>query len=71
MLLADVLDKQYDARMKEQDEEEPMEVTKDDFEDTVHKFARKNKRSYDFLTKSGASFQNSVFKLCKSFQRKI
>ena len=65
MLLADVLDKQYDARMKEQDEEEPMEVNKDDYDETIHKVARKNIQSYDFLTKSGDSFQNSVFKLCK------
>ena len=64
-LLVDVLDKIHDVRMKEEDNDDKMEITKDEFEDTIHKFKSKNKRSYDFLTKAGTDFQNSVFKLCK------
>ena len=64
-LLVDVLDKIHDVRMKEEDNDDKMEITKDEFEDTIHKFKSKNRRSYDFLTKAGTDFQNSVFKLCK------
>ena len=40
-------------------------VTKDQFEDVVKQLKDRNKRSYDFLTKAGAEFQDSIFKLCK------
>ena len=36
----------------------------DTFEYMIGKFKRSRKRSYDFLTKAGKSFQNSVFQFC-------
>ena len=51
--------------MEEEDDEDPMEVTKKEFDETLAKFEKKNKHSYDFITKAGKSFKNSVFKLCK------
>ena len=41
------------------------EVTKDDFYELVKKLEKKNKRSYDFLVKTGDNFKHVVFKLCK------
>ena len=64
--LVDLMNKLHEKRMAE-DDEEPMEITKDEFNETVAKFEKKGKHSYDFLTKSGNSFKNSVFKLCKLF----
>ena len=40
-------------------------VTKEDFEDVVSIFKKKNKKSFYFLTKSGDKFQDSVHILCK------
>ena len=40
-------------------------VTRDQFEEIVKQIKERNKRSYDFLTKAGPHFQDSVFKLCK------
>ena len=40
-------------------------ITKDQFEDILKKFKGRNKRSYDFITKAGEDFQDSMFMLCK------
>ena len=40
-------------------------ITKDQFEDILKKFKERNKRSYDFITKAGEDFQDSMFMLCK------
>ena len=40
-------------------------VSEDQFETIVKQLKGRNKRSYDVLTKAGADFQDSVFKLCK------
>jgi hypothetical protein len=40
-------------------------IDKENFQEVVAKFKKKNKKSFHFLTKSGAKFQNSVFKLSK------
>ena len=63
-LIVNLMDELHIKRMKEEDDE-PMEVTKEEFDETVKRFEKKNKRSYDFLTKASNSYQNSVFKLCK------
>ena len=60
------MNKLHIKRMEEDDDEEPMVITKEDFNETIEKFEKKNKRSYDFLTKAGDHFKDSVFKLCKS-----
>ena len=63
--LVDLMDKLHTKRMEEEDDEDPMVITKEEFDETLDKFVKKNKRSYDFFTKAGADFKNSVFKLCK------
>ena len=40
-------------------------ITKDQFKEVVKQLKDRNKRSYDFLTKAGAEFQDSFLKLCK------
>ena len=40
-------------------------ITKDQFEDILKKFKERNKRSYDFITKAGEDFQDSMFMLYK------
>ena len=57
-------DKLHQKRMNEK-EAEPMVVNKDEFDDIVEKFKNKNKLSYNFQTKAGNSFENSVSKLCR------
>ena len=44
-----------------------MVITKEEFNNTVDKFEKKNKRSYNFLTRASDSFKNSVYKLCSRF----
>ena len=63
-LLVNLVNSVHDKRMTESDDE-PMEFTKDDFDNLVKKLESKNKRSYDFLIKTGTSFKMVVFKLCK------
>ena len=53
----------HELRMEE-DDDIPMEVTKDEFDQILEKFDRKNKRSYDFLLRAGDCFKNSIHKLC-------
>ena len=40
-------------------------IDREDFDDIVNRFERKNKPAYYFLTNAGPNFQTSVFKLCK------
>ena len=54
----------HEHRMKEYSLDD-FEITKDKFDDAVHELARKIKRSYDFLTRAGKGFKNSVFKLVR------
>ena len=61
-----VINELHVKRMDENNEdEEPMEVTKEELDDTVSKFKKKNKRSYGFLVKAGDKFHNSVFMLSR------
>ena len=62
--MIEIRDKLHQKRMNEK-EAEPMVVNKDEFDETVEKFKNKNKLSYNFLTKAGNCFENSVFKLCR------
>ena len=41
------------------------EITEEKFEEAVEELSRKNKRSYDFLTRASKGFQNSIFRLVK------
>ena len=65
--LVDLVNKVHDRRMEVIDDDD-FEVTKDDFDEIVNKIEKKHKRSYDFLTKAGDGFKNSIFKL---FRRMI
>ena len=48
------------------------EANKDTFKKMVEKFKRSKKRNYDFLTKAGEDFQDSVFKFCqKMFLKEV
>ena len=40
-------------------------IEKEDFDDIIERFKKKNKPAYYFLTKAGPKFQTSVYKLCK------
>ena len=62
--LVNVIKEVHELRMDE-DDGNSMVVSKDEFDNILEKFARNNKRSYDFLMKAGDSFKNSIFKLCK------
>ena len=54
----------HNMRMKEESVDD-FEVTEDTFNEAVKELAKKNKRSYDFMTKAGKGFQRTVFKLIK------
>ena len=66
-LLVSMVNSVHEERMKikESEAEEPLAVTKEEFDELVKKLEKKNKRSYDFLLKSGEKFKTVVFKLCK------
>ena len=46
------------------------EVTEDGFEEVLNNLEKKNKRTYDFLTKASKEFKRVVFKLCRRILRK-
>ena len=54
----------HDELMKEDTDKETT-ITKEDYEDVLTTFKKKNKKGYLFLTKSGEMFLKSVYKLCK------
>ena len=49
--------------MKQKDGE--FVVNEETFKENLKKFKTSGKRSYDFVTKTGPKFQNSVFKMCQ------
>ena len=51
--------------MMEDTTDEDTHVTEEEFNNIVPKFKKKNKKSYEFLTKSGKDFQSSIYKFCK------
>ena len=62
--LVELINKVHEKRMIEEDDEQ-IDVTKEDFDELLKRLRRKNKRSYDFLMKSGTGFQSCVLKLCQ------
>ena len=54
----------HDILMKETTDKD-LEVSEDEYDEIVQKFKSKNKRSYDFLTKAGDLYKQSIYKLCK------
>ena len=62
--LVEVKEAVHEARMKEEYEDD-FEIDKDDFNEVLDRFKKKNKKSYDLITKCSESFQNSVFKLIR------
>ena len=62
--VVELINKVHEKRMEEEDDEE-MEIYKEDFDDLIKRLGKKNKRSYDFLLKSGLGFKNNILKLCQ------
>ena len=54
----------HDILMNEETDKE-LEITEEEYNIVVDKFKSKNKRIYDFLTKSGKLYKLSIYKLCK------
>ena len=50
---------------KMEEEDYNLEVDLDEFNDVLAKFKTKQTKIYDFLIKSGLSFQKAIFKVCK------
>ena len=44
---------------------EIFEVTNDDFEQVLAKFAMKDTKTYDFILNAGEKYKMSIYKLCK------
>ena len=63
--LTTVETEKHNQIMEEKTTDVESNVTKDQFETVVKQLKDRNKRSYDFLTKAGADFQDSTFKLCE------
>ena len=63
-MLVKVKEQAHEIRMKAECTD-TFEIEKDDFNEVLERFKRKNKKSYDLLTLSSNSFKNSVFKLFK------
>ena len=66
-MLVSMVNQVHEERMtiKDSDDEEHMEITKEEFDELVKKLEKKNRRSYDCLIKAGKMFQTVVSKLCK------
>ena len=47
----------------DEDDNDSMEVTKDEFDWILKKFESKKKQTYNFLMKAGDGFRNKIFKL--------
>ena len=54
----------HEQRMKEESPDN-FEITKEKFDDAVDELARKNKRSYDFITKTGKGLKDTIFRLIR------
>ena len=66
--IVDLVNNVHDERMKEVETEDD-DVTIEDFEEVLSKIEKKNKRSYDFLIRTGEGFKESIFQLCKRIIR--
>ena len=64
-LIIKMVNKAHNNRMVKEDEEEDIEITMEDFDELIKKLEKKNKRSYDFLLKTGSCFKRVVFQLCR------
>ena len=54
----------HEQRMKDESPDN-FEITKKKFDDAVDELARKNKRSYDFITKAGKGLKDTLFRLIR------
>ena len=57
--------KETQLKKLKEDDDDILEVQEDDFNDILHKFSKKNTKTYDFLTKAGSKYHTVMFKLCK------
>ena len=60
----ETVNKLHDVRMFEDDIDDDIIFTEEDFYKIVESFKKKGKASYDFLTKSGSGFKKCVFQIC-------
>ena len=61
--LVNVIKEVHESRMGE-DDDDSIEVTKEEFDTILERFKSKKKKSYDFLLKAGDGFKTNIFKLC-------
>ena len=54
----------HKLRMLEDNHDE-FEIEKDEFDDVLKHFAKKDTKSYDFLLKTGESYKEAIFMLCR------
>ena len=54
----------HKLRMLEDNTNE-FEIEKDEFDDVLKHFSKKDTKSYDFLLKAGESYKEAMFKLCR------
>ena len=54
----------HKLRMLEDNHDE-FEIEKDEFDDVLKHFARKDTKSYDFLLKTGEAYKEAMFMLCR------
>ena len=66
--IVELVNKVHDSRMREVNTEDD-DISLEDFKEVVDKIEKKQKKSYDFLTKTGEGFKNSIFLLCKRIIR--
>ena len=52
-MLVNLVNTVHDTRMQKEDDGKPMNIEKEDFDELIKKQEKKNKRSYDFLVKTG------------------
>ena len=51
--------------MMEDNKDKEYNIEKEEFDDVVDKFKKKNKPAYKFFVKAANSYKTSIFKLCK------
>ena len=59
------LESQMHDAMLEDERDVETNINKEDFDEVISKFKKKNKPAYKFITKAGAAFQTLIYKLCK------
>ena len=62
---AELKEEVHKLRMEENNHEEEVEITLDDFFLTLAKFASKKSATYSFIDNAGLKFKLAFFKLCK------